>query len=401
MSFSDPGKTPDFAGASSSTPGPASPPPPPSGWVLRSTHDGTFVGPIAPPPPLPGPPVARAAPAAAPLPVPEVILALPLGTRSLVAAALDLLTRTDSGLRSASFYLGFLTLVSAGPLVALVAVVYLALGDSGFAARGGADAWAGWALLASIPAGLGYLAVSVESRALATAVIGGRAEGRPLRLRESIAVARRRFWPVLWGQLIAGIAVGIGSAVVSSAVDGMIGQVADIDTGVQLVAGVVFGAPFVYITAGIVLGEVGLFESIGRSFRLFGARRRLALAVSAFGALSQFIILFGVSIGLDSTARLAVGAEWLGRLPAPLAVPVIAALAFAFGTLTFIVAAIAAAPAVYAFAALTHYTHGLELGRQRPLAVHHAWDPYLTRGMAVAAIIALGSLVAGVLALPG
>jgi hypothetical protein len=232
-------------------------------------------------------------------------------------------------------------------------------------------------------------------------VIGGRAEGRPLRLRESIAIARRRFWPVFWGQVVAGFVGLVGGAVATAIADAIVGPVADIDLGVQLVAGLVVGAPFVYVTAGLVLGEVSLFESIRRSILLFAARKRLALAVSVFGALSEFIVLFGLGLGLDSTARLGGVAGMLDAIPAPVAVLVVAALVFAFGTLTFVVAEIAAAPAVFAFAALTHYTHGLEVGRLEPARVRRPWDPWLTRGMALGAIVALGSLVLGVLGLPG
>ena len=66
--------------------------------------------------------------------------------------------------------------------------------------------------LAAVPAFLGYVAAGVEARALATAVIGGRVEGRPLRLRESIAIARRRFWTVLGAQVVVGIIAAIASA---------------------------------------------------------------------------------------------------------------------------------------------------------------------------------------------
>lgn len=408
MTPADPGKGGDPfdvwarpAAAPSTTPSTTPPPPqPPRLGPERTAFDGSFVGPLVPPPPLPAGPPAPPAPPAAP-PVPDVILNLPLGTGRLIAMALDLLTRQDSGLRGPSFYIGFLLLISAGPVVALVAIGYLALGDRAFAPGSPVGALIGWTLLAGIPASLGYFAVSIEAQALATAVIGGRAEGRPLRLRESIAIARRRFWAVVGGQLVAGIAGLIGGTIAGFVTDTLIGPVDAIDYGVKLVVGVLVGAPFVYITAGIVLGEVGVGEAIQRSLRLFAARKRLALVVSAFSALSQFIVLFGLGIALDTTDRLGGAAGLLDRVPAPVAVLVVAALVFALGTLTFLVAAIAAAPAVYGFAALTHYTHGLERGRLAPLRVRRLWDPWLTPAMALGAIVALVSLVFGVLALPG
>ena len=125
-------------------------------------------------------------------------------------------------------------------------------------------------------------------------------------------------------------------------------------------------APFVYVPAGVVLGEVGAWEAIERSVRLVRRRWRLAIVITLFGVFSQFIVGFGVSIGADVIARVLAGAGLVDSVPIVLVVPIAAALVFALGTLTFLVEAIAAAPAVHAFAALTHYTHGLEHRAQAP-----------------------------------
>jgi len=61
-------------------------------------------------------------------PVSDAVLRIPLGTRELVRQALDLLTRSDSGLRGPSFYIGFLLLVTLGPLAVIFGLV-LALGQ--------------------------------------------------------------------------------------------------------------------------------------------------------------------------------------------------------------------------------------------------------------------------------
>jgi hypothetical protein len=378
---------------------PPPPAPPPAAWLA---FDGSFVGPLLPPLP-PSRPDPAGAPALASAAVPVVsdaVLAIPLGTRRLIATSLDLLTRPDAGLRSASFYIGLVVLLTVGPAVVLLALAWLTLGDAAFAPSIEPRPWAGWLGLAAIPAGLGYLAASVDARALASAVIGGRAEGRPLRLRESIAVVRRRFWRVLAAQVLVGIVTSIASFVASQVVDGVIGTVDAVDFGVSLLVGVVAGAPFVYVTAGIVIGEVGVLESIRRSIRLVVARRQLAVVVAAFTVLSQFIVVLGLSVGLDAVARIAIGAGLQDAFPAALAIPIGAALVFALGTLVFLVEAIAAAPAVYAFAALTHYTRGLELGRREPLRARHAWDPWITPGLAAGAAIALLGLLGGILSLP-
>jgi hypothetical protein len=375
----------------------------------RGEHDGSATGPVrfdgtgGPllPPPPPWMPVAARLP-----PVSDAVLAIPLGPRRLVGQALDLLTRSDAGLRSATFYIGFLLLATAGPAIALLGVGLVALPDPfGRPVAGDAYsrqlAWSLWLSLALLPASLGYLAAGVEARALAVAVIGGRAEGRPLRLRESIAVARRRFWSILGAQLLVGIVGGVASLTVSFIVGRFVHNVSAVSFAVTIVVGLVVGAPFVYVPAGIVLGEAPAMEAIRRSIRLARTRKRLAVVVTLFTLASQVLVVFGISSGGDVVVRLVGGSGLADSFPAPLVIPLAAALVFAFGTLQFLVEAIAAAPAVHAFEALTHYTAGLELGRREPLAIRHWWDPWFTPGLAVCALVALLALVAGVLTIAG
>ena len=380
---------------------------------IRLFFDGAFVGPMLPPPAPERPRLgwlpAHPAPLAPPTPPPptEAVLAIPLTIRGLVRESLDLLTRSDSGLRAASFYIGFMLLVAFGPLVALFGLLFVVQGDalvSGMYPGYGADpadlAWAGWLGLAAIPGMLGYLAATVEARALATAVIGARAEGRPLRLAESIAVARTRFWPMLGAQLLIGTITGLATTLASFGVLLALGPLEPISFGVQLVLGLIIGAPVVYAPAAIVLGGTGVLESIRRSFGLARARKRLAVVVTTFGLISQLVVLFGLSAGLDAVARFTIGTGLAEHFPAPLVIPITAAFVFAMGTLVFLVEAIAAAPPVFAFMALTQYTWGLEAGRRAPVKVRHAWDPWVTPGLALTAIVALAALLGGVASLP-
>jgi hypothetical protein len=325
-----------------------------------------------------------------------------------VGQALDLLTRPDSGLRSASFYIGFLILATAGPAIALLGVGLVVLpGDAfgGPVASAGPDSyamqttWALWLSLAAIPALIGYLAAGIEARALAAAVIGGRAEGRPLRLRESIAIARRRFWSILGAQILIGILSAIVSFAVTFAAGLVVRNVDGVSFLISLVIGLVVGAPFVYVPAGIVLGEAPAMEAIRRSIRLARARKRLAVVVTLFTLASQVLVLFGFSAGADIVQRLITGSGLVDAFPVPLVIPLAAAVVFAFGTLQFLVEAIAAAPAVHAFEALTHYTGGLELGRREPLPIRHWWDPWFTPGLALTSAAAVACLVLGVLSL--
>ncbi len=366
--------------------------PPPSPDSARFTFDGAFVGPILPPPP-PLPPQAPAG-----RPVAADVLAIPLGIRDLLRQALDLLTRSDNGLRAASFYIGLMMLVTVGPAVVLVAVGVIeggALMDGG----GGMPAWIPWAMLAAIPAYLGYVGAATEARTMATAVIGGRIEGRPLRLRESIAVSRRRFWRVLGVQLVLGVLSAAVSFVATFALLALLGPVLFISDGLSLLIALVVGMPFVYAPAGVVLGEVGVGDAIGRSFRLVRSRKRLAVVITLFGVFGQFIVVFGLSAGLDLVLRAVEGSGLTVEFPSALVVPIAAALVFALGTLTFIVEAIAAAPAVHAFAALTHYTRGLEIGREQPVDGRRPWDPWFTKGLAACAVTGFVALVGGLLSL--
>ena len=374
-------------------PPPAFAPPPPPAFAVPDPS-GAFA-------PRPGTPVALPAPTAE-------TLAIPLGPRKLVGTSLDLLTRPDSGLRAASFYIGLILLVTLGPAVGLFGLVTATGAVTYFdpeplRAYSAPPAWFWWLLLALIPAFLGFIAVSVEAKALATAVIGGRAEGRPLRLRESIAVTRARFWSMLWAGALVGI-VSFGIEVLISFLLALAFRKAEalsaLDYIVSVAVGVVVGTPFIYAPAGIILGEAGVAEALRRSIRLARARKQLAVVVTLFSVLAGLVVQFGLSVAADTVVRVLSGAGLTEHFPAPLVVPLAAALVFAYGTLVFLTEAIAAAPAVHAFVALTHYTGGLERGRREPLPVRHVWDPWVTKGLGATAALALASLLFGLLSLP-
>jgi hypothetical protein len=371
---------------------PPVPPPPPEPGPTRLLYDGAFIGPMLPPglaAPDPGPALA---------PPTEAVLAIPLGTRKLVSQALDLLTRQDAGLRSASFYIGLMVLVTVAPVIMLVALGAV----TGSFETDTSSALPAWAVLAALPAFAGYTAAATEARTLATVVIGGRAEARPLRLRESISVARRRFWKVLGANVVVGFVTSLAASIVQLPIAFALGNDETINFGLSLVVGTLVGAPFAYVAAGIVLGEVGVFEAISRSLRLARARPRLAIVVALFSILSQFIVLFGVSIGGDVVVRVIGGAGiTVESFPVALVIPLTAALVFAFGTLLFLVEAITAAPAVYAFVALTHYTHGLQVGRDEPAPGSSVFSPWFTPGLALVAAVALLALLMGVATLGG
>ena len=392
------------APAESTSPSSAEAPPPRAASPLRP-----------PPPPAFGPPpppaflrVGGSGPEGPATPVPQPpptaeVLAIPLGPRRLVGMSLDLLTRPDAGLRSASFYIGLILLVTVAPAVALFGSAVASGAADALAGAGPGTplpAWAWWLLLALAPASLGFIAGGVEARALATAIIGGRAEGRPLRLRESIAVSRARFWPVLAAEVLVGALSLAVEFVLNGLLGAAIGGTDVLGYGVSVLVGIVVGMPFIYATPGIVLGEAGAVEALRRSVRLARTRVRLAFAVTLFSVLSGLVVQFGLGLAVDTVSRVVSGAGLADHFPPALAVLLAAALVFAYGTLVLLAEAIAAAPAVHAFVALTHYTGGLELGRRRPLIGRRAWEPWFTPGLAAVAALALASLVIGVLAMP-
>ena len=140
-----------------------------------------------------------------------------------------------------------------------------------------------------------------------------------------------------------------------------VGPVELIDVGISLLVGLVVALPFVYVPAGLVLGEVGLVgRSRARSGSSASAGSRSSLAL--FASAPQFLVGIGMARGsISSSASLVVPA--LASFPLALVIPVMAVLSFALGTLVFVAESFAASPAVHAFASLTHYTHGLEVGR--------------------------------------
>src|SRR5206468_10362761 len=101
--------------------------------------------------------------------------------------------------------------------------------------------------------------------------------------------------------------------------------------------------------AGIVLGDVGAREALARSIKLARARPRIALVVALFTLVTAAIQLLALTAGLSlitdvaSFFDLGVGGG-LGSFA--LAILLLLAFVMAFGSLSFTIAAIVAAPQV-------------------------------------------------------
>jgi hypothetical protein len=340
----------------------------------------------------PGPPVE---PAAA-IPVP--------GFGTGLARSLDLSVQATPQLRSASIYVGLLFLGVIGPVVLLVIAIVgrhpIVADVIGTLLTGGqplpVDPEAREAVLTLLPVStialLGLVAVSVDAQAIAILLLAGRLIGEPVPLRASIAWARTRFWALLRGILLIGIAATILSAVLSEQLAPVLGRDSEGTILAASTLSTLAVLPFVYVATGIVLGEVGAIEAARRSIRLTRARWGLAILISVIGIGIGYIQAFALGSGADVLARIGIALNLGFDRGTPSAVATVVltlAAIIALGSLTFTVAALAAAPQVLGFVSLTGYLGGLRrAGRERPPQVPWISMP-MTVGIGFAVLIAL------------
>ena len=286
-------------------------------------------------------------------------------TRRLLGASFDLLTRTSDDMRRASFYIGIIVFGTVGPLalasLALAVVsIHLTSNEMDVLMKSGVE---GWVVLLGYLAGFGILVAAVESRAMAAAILGGHLSGRSIVGRAAVARSRMVFWRVIAASIIAGIPVLIAQSVVSAAFVDALGSQTDVSLVTSALVAAVVGAPFAYMLSGVVLGDVGAFESMRRSFRVFRARKLAAALVAVFETSAILVVFLGLGAGLDLALRV-FDALGLGTDsgPAGLVLVTIGLIGgvFAFGTLIFTALSISLAPQVVMFVGLTRATFGLD-----------------------------------------
>jgi hypothetical protein len=226
-------------------------------------------------------------------------------------------------------------------------------------------------------------------------MLGGVASDRPLRLAEAVARARQTFWRLMGSGLLVGLVSGVITLLIA------IPFIRPLDTneGITFIGsmiGTLAITPFAFAATGIVLGDVGAMEALRRSVSLFRARPRIAFVVVLFTLATSAIQTFAVGAGLDVAIR--VGEFFdigLDQGALGLVVPSVLVLAFivAFGSLTFTIAAIVAAPQVAAFLGLTFYSGGLDRAREaaaRPQRFRWMTLPMLGSIVGLAVVAALG-----------
>ena len=145
----------------------------------------------------------------------------------------------------------------------------------------------------------------------------------------------------------------------------------ELNTLISASLGIAFGLPFAFLATGIVLGDAGPVQTLGRSIRLARARPMLALVIALFTTAVGVINQFALGAGGDTLARIA---EFLhldfqsGPLPTILSVVLVLAAVVALGSLVFTISAVTTAPQVVAFLGLTYVSAGLDKARLVPSA---------------------------------
>jgi hypothetical protein len=332
-------------------------------------------------------------------PPPSPFARLPTRPGRLVSEAFDLLARSSGDLRRASFYVGLLVVLTVAPyalLVWRVTVEFESLStvEQLERLRGGLQ---GPLTLSVIMAGIGVVAASIESKAVAVTLLAARLEGRAIPLRQAVERSRRVFWRIVRGTILTTVPLLLiqfaAQELAARAFRGE-SEISVISAGI---VSTILLAPFAYVVTGIVLGDVGAAEAVRRSVRLFRARKVAALVVALFAWSAQLLTGFGLGAALDLVLRATDFTSLFSStdvLPTALAALVIVSLVFAVGTLLFTVNAISLAPQVVMFLALTQVAPGLDTARElrAPDAPRFRW---LTRPYIVLAILAIAFLLVG------
>lgn len=297
--------------------------------------------------------------------------------RKVVSAGLQLALGSNVAIRRASIYIGLLSLGAFGPAAILLLIGLARLLNDPATARtltGGDPTLiffeqpelAGPLTLLYVVGIVGIIlliAISIDAEAIAISLLGSSASESPLRLSEALTRARQTFWRLFW----SGLVVGLTSAFISFVIALPFLRPFDTNQGITFIASMVATlvvSPFAFAATGIVLGDAGAIETLRRSVQLFRARPRIGLVVTLFTLVTSAIQTLAFSAGADIAFRVADFFH-LGGGGAALILPGILVLAFivAFGSLTFTIAAIVAAPQVSAFLGLTFYSAGLDKGR--------------------------------------
>ena len=341
-----------------------------------------------------------------PEPRPDPLSGLPTGGQALLSTAFDVLARSSLELRRASIYIGLLSLALIGPAAYLLWAVAVESVDESITELTRQLTRAGGAFgITAVIASAGFVAISVESQALAIGTLAGRVGGQPLALHEALRRSRQVFWRIIRARILVTAPLVVLDLLL----------IRGPWTFPAAVAWAFVTAPFVYWPTGIVIGDVPAVESLRRSVTMARVRWKTAFLLAGFSLLADFLSFFGIGVGEDVLARIAtplgLGPEG-GAVAVAVTTVVIGSLILALGSLILTVSAISIAPQVVAFLALTRYGGGLDRARDpvlvAPASGEEAADQpprappllrtgfrWVTRPMRVGIVVALVAMAIG------
>jgi hypothetical protein len=303
--------------------------------------------------------------------------------RQVVGRGFDLGLATSRQIQRASIYVGLLATAFVVPLVIQAAAMVIAMPDlfsELFDAGSGAGLVEPGPLSLADPGLIALLwvvvllasaaitALMIDAQVMAVALLGGQLAGRPLRIHEALRRARQVFWRMVMVWFL----VSLPLAVIQSLLADPLVEAGIPEEGVLLLVALVvamIGAPFGYVPAGIILGDVEPGQAVVRSVRLARARWRLAAVIALFATVFAWIEVLALGVGIDVLARLGetVHLGFDNGLTTTATLVVLLAGVAAGVSLLFTFGALIAAPQVVAFVGLTHFHAGLDRARDPAL----------------------------------
>ena len=303
-------------------------------------------------------------------PVPIVPGVMPSGPPPSVGAivqdVLDALVAAGSELRVLSASVTLFAVAAVG--IPLGSYILYILGQIGAAVE---DVPAELGIVALVAALVGFIALLVllvQIPLLVIATVGGRVAGQPLTLRQALRRARQVFLRGLGAVVLVGIATAVPAFVAQQFLVAILGPT-ELASGLVVLSGALFAAPWVYVLPGIVMGGVGTGEAVRRSWRIARFRWRIALTIAALAVAGQVIVVSAASavLGIAATVLSLAGPSELSPAGNPiLTVVVLAVGAIVFASISFGIQIVQFAPQAAGFYALTRYAGGLDAARGEP-----------------------------------
>jgi hypothetical protein len=322
----------------------------------------------------------------------------PPGAVEIISRGIDLNVSQSAQVRRASIYAGLLFLAAMGPIAALVLAHSIRVGGFDWivdvAERRVALDLGPLAPLVILLGGLAAVAISVDIQLIAVALIGAKALGRPLDLRDAVRAARSGFWRLIFASIAVGLILIIPRLILSRVITpGSPQGQALLSTALDIL----LSAPFAFVGAAIVLGRASPLRSVRLSWRTARRRWRLAVVVGVVNTAVSYLAGFAVGAGLDILFRIAIALGIDRGLGPAQSVEIVAIVVFAivaFGSLTMTIASLTVGPQVVAWLGLGGPAGGLDDAAgsdtaSRPRLVTLPMTAYLAIE-AVAALLALG-----------